>query len=155
MYDSLAAAKGEYIDDEVSLARLWQFNEQGTSIMTNRFGLSRADGHWAVQGRGQCYKCTVEKKRHEPLRDLSIDTISSTRARTWPRQDRFVSRGARERVRWMGRASKSISHHPHDTETLSFSLPFSRSLSAVRTGNSNRWHCTSAIVLHFFRMERW
>jgi len=39
--------------------------------MTNRFGLSRTDGHWAVQGRGQCYKCTVEKK-HERLRG-SID----------------------------------------------------------------------------------
>jgi len=119
IYDS-AAAEGEYID-EVSLARLWQFNEQGTSIMTNRFGLSRADGHWAVQGRGQCYKCTVEKKRHEPLRDLSIDTISSTRARTWPRQDRFVSRGLkRGRDGWAG--PRNLLVITHTIPRLSLSL---------------------------------
>jgi len=47
--------------------------------MTNRFGLSRTDEHWAVQGRGQCYKCIVEKKRHEPLRDLSIGDILDAR----------------------------------------------------------------------------
>lgn len=88
--------------------------------MTNRFGLSRADGHWAVQGRGQCYKCTVEKKRHEPLRDLSIDTISSTRARTWPRQDRFVSRGLeRGRDGWAGPRNLLVITHTIPRRSLS------------------------------------
>lgn len=128
----------------LSPARFWQFNEQGTSIMTNRFGLSRTDEHWAVQGRGQCYKCIVEKERYEPLRDLSIGDMRSMRARTWPRQDRFVSREF-ERVRWMGQASKSISHHPHAIETLSLSL------SPARTGNPNRWYCSAPIVMHFLR----
>lgn len=47
-YDSVAAEE-KYIDD-VSLVRSWQFNVQGTSIMTNRFGLSRTDGHLGGSG---------------------------------------------------------------------------------------------------------